>query len=264
VSRILRLRCSAPRQSLPKACRAVLITPLTIATPRPQAAAEQQGPSKTAISRLKVAQLRSQLLAVGLPADGLKPQLVERLLSFQRHQASDDDDETAQPISSSDCAEHHPDSKSHIEAAGGEDTPEAASLSSRAAGLDAERKGVQPASRHGQGAVSRGAAGTCSGHRRNPACEPNQRSVTKPSANWTTLILGTVMDAGACQPPAGIVRVLPGVPQQPYPVQSSPPPLPTGLAVQWLVRRGLPAHSQAIEQRTTPVGGHPCTDASTM
>jgi len=175
VSRILRLRCSALRHISAHACT-VPFAPLIIATPRLQAAAEQQGPSKTAISRLKVAQLRSQLLAVGLPTDGLKPQLVERLLSFQRHQVRDDDDK-AQLSSTSDYAEHHPDCNSHVEAAGGEDTHAAASLSRQTAGPDAEREGVQPAFSNEQEAVSTvGTAGTCDGHCRHPACEPMVRN----------------------------------------------------------------------------------------
>ena len=43
-------------------------------------------------------------------------------------------------------------------------------------------------------------------------------------------------DAGASRPQPGIVRVLPGIAQQPASARPVAPPLPTGLAVQWLVR----------------------------
>lgn len=44
---------------------------------------------KTALGKLKVGQLRSELAAAGLPQDGLKVALVERLLAYQQHQQPD-------------------------------------------------------------------------------------------------------------------------------------------------------------------------------
>ena len=61
-----------------------------------QAVNQQPSATKTAVSRPKVAELRTALLAAGLPTDGLKPQLIERLLSFRR-QPEHDKGDAAQP-----------------------------------------------------------------------------------------------------------------------------------------------------------------------
>ena len=88
---------------------------------------------------------------MGLPADGLKPQLVERLLSFQRHQESDKD-HTAQRGNSSGPAENQLDSDWGGQAAGGQFTTAGTPSSGPAAALEPEHRDV--ASPAGQATAS--------------------------------------------------------------------------------------------------------------